>query len=119
MKRWDYLVELYQKENLLLHNLTKTPMLLLTIQAGLTALKTSECGKEDSASRNVNCPACSEEFKEIVKNVPTAQYLNSSLVCRISGAVMDERNPPLVLPNGYCYSTRVFCVDIGLDEDAR
>lgn len=28
----------------------------------------------------------------------------SSLVCRITGDVMDELNPPMVVPNGQVYS---------------
>jgi macrophage erythroblast attacher len=104
-KRWTFLASLFQEELFQLHNLTKQPMLFLTIQAGLTALKTHSC--QDPTSQNINCPVCSTVFQQIANQVPYSHHVNSSLVCRISGRLMDETNPPLVLPNGYCYSTQV------------
>jgi macrophage erythroblast attacher len=32
--------------------------------------------------------------------------VNSCIVCRITGDIMREDNPPLVLPNGYVYSQK-------------
>ena len=78
-------------------------MLTHTLQAGLTALKTHSCS---SREKNVNCPVC-VEFGELAEGLPTAHFVNSSLVCRMSGRLMDESNPPLVLPNGQVYSTMV------------
>ncbi len=37
-------------------------------------------------------------------------WTDSSLVCRVTGRIMDADNPPLMLPNGYVYSTEVFIV---------
>jgi macrophage erythroblast attacher len=113
-KRWDYLVQLFHQDNFQLNNLTKQPMLNLTIQAGLTALKTHSCNQPDS--RNVNCPVCSVTFSKISKTLPNSHHVNSSLVCRISGKLMDESNPPLVLPNGYCYSSNVFLINKALTQ---
>lgn len=33
-----------------------------------------------------------------------ARHEQTHLVCRISGSLMDEYNPPIVLPNGQVYS---------------
>ena len=39
--------------------------------------------------------------------VPSTHKVVSSLICRISGEVMDEHNPPVSLPNGQVYSEKV------------
>lgn len=36
-----------------------------------------------------------------------AHCANSRLVCKISGEVMNENNPPMMLPNGYVYGYNV------------
>lgn len=36
-----------------------------------------------------------------------AHCANSRLVCKISGDVMNENNPPMMLPNGYVYGYNV------------
>lgn len=104
--RWKKLVKDLQLDVFTLNSLTKQPMLNLTLQAGLTAMKTHSCNKTED--RNVNCPVCATEtFGALASTLPTAHHVNSSLVCRISGRIMDESNPPLVLPSGYVYSTLV------------
>jgi macrophage erythroblast attacher len=100
------LVESLKMEVFTLNSLTKQPMLNLTLQAGLTALKTHSCYNEED--KNVNCPVCATaSFGILGESLPNAHHVNSSLVCRISGKMMDESNPPLVLPNGYVYSSAV------------
>jgi len=74
--------------------------------------KSGESGEENQSKKlllqnefaSVNCPACCEDFAEIVKNVPYSHYARSQLVCRVSGEVMDENNPPMALTNGQVYS---------------
>ena len=108
------MVQLFLQDNFQLFNLTKQPMLSLTIQAGLTALKTNCCSEQES--QNVNCPVCSDSFGAIAKQLPNSHHVNSSLVCRLSGKLMDESNPPLVLPNGYCYSQNVYWFNQALKQ---
>ena len=50
------------------------------------------------------CPVCKPTGRLLSKGLPTAQQLNTQLVCRITGEVMDENNPPYTLPNGQVYS---------------
>uniref|UniRef100_K3WE88 Macrophage erythroblast attacher n=1 Tax=Globisporangium ultimum (strain ATCC 200006 / CBS 805.95 / DAOM BR144) TaxID=431595 RepID=K3WE88_GLOUD len=50
------------------------------------------------------CPSCSDVGSELCKGIPFAYHPHSRLVCRITHKVMDEHNPPRVLPNGYVYS---------------
>jgi macrophage erythroblast attacher len=64
----------------------------------------SELGDE----RNANCPVCDADgLGQLAKEVPWSHHTNSTLVCRISGRVMDENDPPLCLPNGRVYSRTV------------
>ena len=43
------------------------------------------------------------EFKELAKDLPWAKHATSKLVCYIDETLMDDTNPPMVLPNGYAY----------------
>jgi macrophage erythroblast attacher len=104
-ERWDALIDQFKKESLMINHLTPQPMLNLVLQAGLTALKTEMCF--DNEKKNLNCPCCLDTFGQLCRKLPNSHHVNSSLVCFISGKIMDESNPPLVLPNGYCYSTNV------------
>ncbi|KAE8994404.1 hypothetical protein PR003_g20537 [Phytophthora rubi] len=52
------------------------------------------------------CPACSEVGSQLCSGLPFAYHPHSRLVCRVTQSVMDEHNPPLVLPNGRVYSKR-------------
>lgn len=52
------------------------------------------------------CPACSEVGSQLCTGLPFAYHPHSRLVCRVTQSVMDEHNPPLVLPNGQVYSKR-------------
>jgi macrophage erythroblast attacher len=107
--RWKNLVKELQLDVFALNSLTKEPMLSLTLQAGLTAMKTYSCNNPED--RNVNCPVCAADtFGALSKTLPFAHHVNSALVCRISGKIMDESNPPLVLPSGYVYSTLVILI---------
>ncbi|WVW83918.1 hypothetical protein I302_105940 [Kwoniella bestiolae CBS 10118] len=55
---------------------------------------------------NVDCPTCDENLKVLSKELPMSHHVNSTIVCRISGKVMDSLNEPLAFPNGYVYSTQ-------------
>lgn len=37
-------------------------------------------------------------------DLPFSKHVHSKLVCAITRQRMDEHNPPLVTPKGYCYS---------------
>ncbi|WVQ99417.1 hypothetical protein IAU59_006551 [Kwoniella sp. CBS 9459] len=55
---------------------------------------------------NVDCPTCGEYMRVLAKEVPMSHHVNSTIVCRISGQVMDSQNEPLAFPNGYVYSSK-------------
>ncbi|KAK1931937.1 Protein MAEA [Phytophthora citrophthora] len=52
------------------------------------------------------CPACSEVGSQLCIGLPFAYHPHSRLVCRVTQSVMDEHNPPLMLPNGQVYSKK-------------
>jgi macrophage erythroblast attacher len=100
--RWDDLIALFKKEYLDLHALPLKPQLVANIQAGLASLKTPLCGRPNDC--NINCPVCVPPYSDLAVGLPFSHHENSSIVCRISSQVMNENNPPMVLPNGRVYS---------------
>eukprot|EP00002_Diphylleia_rotans_P036655 TRINITY_DN80_c0_g4_i2.p1 TRINITY_DN80_c0_g4~~TRINITY_DN80_c0_g4_i2.p1 ORF type:complete len:393 (-),score=94.05 TRINITY_DN80_c0_g4_i2:117-1295(-) len=100
--RWEDLVQQFQKDNHMLHNLTTESVMALTLQAGISAMKTPFC--YNTEHKNRNCPVCQPPLDKLAEQLPFAHLAHSSIVCRISGNIMDEDNPPMMLPNGYVYS---------------
>ena len=43
-------------------------------------------------------------MRALAADLPWAKHVKSKLVCAISKSVMDDSNPPMVLPNGRVYS---------------
>ncbi|EKX42624.1 hypothetical protein GUITHDRAFT_111306 [Guillardia theta CCMP2712] len=79
-------------------------LLMITLQAGLTCLKTTRCVEDPEP--NSGCPVCHPVLAQIAQDLPIAHHMHSTLVCSISGAIMNEHNPPMALPNGNVYSTQ-------------
>lgn len=103
-KRWEQLIEQFRNDNFKLYSLTNQPLLSMTLQAGLSALKTPMCYMDEN--KNLNCPVCNFQMGELGRALPYSHHNNSTIVCRISGEIMNENNLPMVLPNGYVYSTK-------------
>ena len=90
-----------------LNVLPPTPVLGLALYAGLASLKLPACYNQ--YSKNPDCPICDEEgLGALAKEVPWSHHVNSTIVCYLSGRIMDEDNPPMVFPDvGYVYSRNV------------
>lgn len=73
--------------------------------AGLASLKLPACYSHET--RNVDCPTCNLDLGQLAKEVPFSHHVNSTIVCRITGKIMDADNMPLVFPNGQVYSKEV------------
>lgn len=58
-------------------------------------------------------PLSHEEVQALVQGLPHSKHIHSQWVCPITKALMDENNPPMVLPNGYVYSRQA------MEEQAR
>eukprot|EP01135_Chromosphaera_perkinsii_P002490 Nk52_evm6s224 gene=Nk52_evmTU6s224 len=100
--RWNQLISQFREENYVLHSLTSPSVLCITMQAGLSALKTPMCYQE--GNKSLNCPVCTPKMGTLSEDLPFSHRIHSCLVCRISNEIMNEDNPPMVLPNGYVYS---------------
>jgi len=101
--RWAELIEQFKHDCYELFSLTSTPLLAISLEAGLSAIKTTLCGDPDT--KNVNCPTCNEKFNKIAQ-VHSALHSHSRLVCRVTGEIMSDDNPPMVLPNNEAYSRK-------------
>lgn len=105
-QRWQRLVEQFRGENFKLYQLTNASIFSITLQAGLSSLKTPQCYRKDSTARNSECPVCSDLLNKLAATLPCAHCSQSRLVCFISGDAMNEHNQPLMLPNGYVYGEK-------------
>lgn len=56
---------------------------------------------------NIDCPSCDVNLRVLAGRIPMSHHVNSTIVCRISGEVMDSENEPLAFPNGNVYSSKV------------
>lgn len=95
---WKMLIQQFWYDNYWLHQLGNNSVFTLTLQAGLSAINTSQCYKEDSSSRS---PVYSPSLNKLAQPLPIAHCTNSNLVHKISGNMMNENNLPLMLPNGH------------------
>lgn len=93
-----------------LSTLPTEPLLHLAVYAGLASLKLPAC--YDRHTKNTNCPVCDPNLGELAKEVPYSHHVNSTIVCRLSGKIMDADNMPMAFPNGYVYSKEVggYCI---------
>jgi len=102
--RWTTLTHSFRLAIYNLNTLPTEPLLHLALYAGLASLKLPAC--YDPATKNVDCPVCEAEsgLGELAEEVPFSHHLNSTIVCRLSGKIMDEDNMPMAFPSGHVYS---------------
>lgn len=75
---------------------------------GLASLKLPTCYDHDGDTKNIDCPVCDPNLGLLAKEVPFSHHVNSTIVCRLTGKIMDENNSPLAFPvNGHVYSKEV------------
>ncbi|KAI0729866.1 CTLH/CRA C-terminal to lish motif domain-containing protein [Fomitopsis betulina] len=103
MSRWNTLIQAFRLAIYNLSTLPSEPLLHLAMYAGLASLKLPAC--YDSHTKNVDCPVCDPSIGKLAEEVPFSHHVNSTIVCRITGRIMDEDNTPLAFPNsGQVYS---------------
>ncbi|PSR73987.1 hypothetical protein PHLCEN_2v10218 [Hermanssonia centrifuga] len=101
--RWTSLVQSFRLAIYNLSTLPTEPLLHLTMYAGLASLKLPAC--YDHETKNVDCPVCDDSFGALAKEVPFSHHVNSTIVCRLTGRIMDDDNWPMAFPeNGHVYS---------------
>jgi len=102
---WQRLEEQFRLDNYLLHGMPPHPLIYITLQAGLSALKTQLCYIEEKKA--TECPVCDASFGQLAQALPFSQHFKSCIICSITGQQMDEHeHAPLVLPNGFVYSKK-------------
>ncbi|XP_024383272.1 protein MAEA homolog [Physcomitrium patens] len=102
-QQWDNLTQEFKQEFYKLYGMTHEPLLNIHLQAGLSALKTPFCYEEGCTKED---PLSQEIIRKLADPLPFAKHIHSKLVCYITKEPMNDNNPPLVLPNGYVYSTK-------------
>ncbi|KAL1677988.1 CTLH/CRA C-terminal to lish motif domain-containing protein [Schizophyllum commune] len=118
--RWDTLVRSFRNAVFALNTLSPEPLLHLALYTGLASLKLRACYVKHS--KNPDCPVCdgggtdsslttssglsqlSGGLSKLAEEVPFSHHTNSTIVCRITGKIMDEDNPPMAFPSGQVYS---------------
>ncbi|TFK49073.1 hypothetical protein OE88DRAFT_1663441 [Heliocybe sulcata] len=100
--RWKTLVQAFRLAVYNLNTLPTEPLLHYALHAGLSSLKLPAC--YEPSSKNVDCPVCDASLGQLAKEVPFSHHVNSTIVCSITGKVMDGDNSPMAFPNGYVYS---------------
>ncbi|KZT69970.1 hypothetical protein DAEQUDRAFT_709310 [Daedalea quercina L-15889] len=101
--RWDALIQSFRLAIYNLSTLPSEPLLHLAMYAGLASLKLPAC--YDQQTKNVDCPVCDPSLGKLAEEVPFSHHVNSTIVCRITGRIMDEDNMPMAFPtNGQVYS---------------
>ncbi|KAH0826629.1 hypothetical protein J3R83DRAFT_4995 [Lanmaoa asiatica] len=100
--RWNSLIQAFRIAIYSLNGLPTEPLLHLALYAGLASLKLPACY---DLTHNVDCPVCDPNINVLAKEVPFSHHANSTIVCYLSGKIMDGDNMPMAFPNGYVYST--------------
>lgn len=104
--RWNTLIQSFRLAIYNLSTLPTEPLLHLAMYGGLASLKLPACYAHDT--KNVDCPACNGGLNILAKEVPFSHHVNSTIVCRLTGRIMDDDNWPMAFPrNGHVYSKEV------------
>ena len=103
--RWTTLIQSFRLAIYHLSTLPTEPLLHLAMYAGLASLKLPACYGHET--RNVDCPICNPDLGQLAKEVPFSHHVNSTIVCRLTGKIMDEDNMPMAFENGQVYSKEV------------
>ena len=120
-EQWGRLADLFWEEMLQLHGLPAQSLLTMHLHAGLAALNSppaaAPAGRAAAAAAPppgpTSDPLALPLFQKMAVGLPRAKRERSRLVCGITGFLVDEDNPPMVLSNGQVYSKG------GLDAIAR
>ena len=99
-ERWSFIAETFVNDAYQVFKLSAISALQSSAVLGLTAAKTCVCGLEGYAVRD--CPACAPLFSSIVPLLPQGPRQHTALLCPLQHCIMDDVNPPLVLPSGWC-----------------
>ncbi|WWC70193.1 uncharacterized protein I206_104143 [Kwoniella pini CBS 10737] len=98
---------LHNLESILVQTTTTGGNLTTPIGGDLSKDKKENLNEHPEKSvGNIDCPTCDDHLKVLAAELPFSHHVNSTIVCRISGEVMDSQNEPMAFPNGYVYSSK-------------
>lgn len=104
-ERWTDLINEFQSVFFQVYCMKSESPIEILFQTGLMSLKTPFC-YHTKQKHNLMCPVCCDEIGKLAQPLPASQHPVSSLLCRITGEIMDHLNQPLALPNGQVYSEK-------------
>ena len=87
--RWQNLIEQFRTENFRLYQLSNQSVFAVSLQAGLSALKTTQCYRQ-SVDRNNECPVCHAALNKLAATLPFAHCSQSRLICHITGKALGK-----------------------------
>lgn len=102
-RRWVALSKLFIKNLYDLLDINNNDDLIMYLEAGLSAYKCKQCYNKDK-DIVIDCPVCSN-FNIMSSKLPYSKHNNSYLICRYTNEIINEKNPPLILPKGQLYSS--------------
>ncbi|KAL4453459.1 hypothetical protein ABPG74_017666 [Tetrahymena malaccensis] len=104
-KRWEDLIIQFKNLCFDIYGIPSNSLFSTTLRAGISCLKTLNCINQEY-QYPYKCPVCSPYINEMVKIIPFTHRVTSSLICRITGDVMDEHNPPYITKDNQVYSQK-------------
>ena len=112
--RWSALIQSFRQSIYTLNTLPSIPLLNLALYSGLASLKLPTCYNDTHTdTKNVDCPVCDPSLGRLANEVPFSHHVNSTIVCRVSGKIMEGDNMPLAFPcsgNVYSREVRLFSI---------
>ena len=109
--RWQNLIEQFRTENFRLYQLSNQSVFAVSLQAGLSALKTTQCYRQ-SVDRNNECPVCHAALNKLAATLPFAHCSQSRLICHITGKPLGKTKfpygsplDPLWIPFGFPFGS--------------
>lgn len=111
--QWNALADAFYKELYRLNNMTQQSLLTLELQAGLSALKSPAASSKHESKED---PLHHQGFRSLAEGLPYAKHVHSRLICAITKEIMNENNPPMVLPTGTVYSQNAIQLNTSADS---
>ncbi|EGR34258.1 macrophage erythroblast attacher, putative [Ichthyophthirius multifiliis] len=103
--RWNDIINQFKQLDFKLNSITSNSQLKVSLQAGLSTLKTINCCNPKYQCPD-KCPICTPNIQKLCENVPSTHKSFSTLICRITNEVMNENNYPMVLNNNQVISQK-------------
>ncbi|CAA9990017.1 conserved Plasmodium protein, unknown function [Plasmodium knowlesi strain H] len=111
-RRWSKVIKSFQHVYSEITGVLNKPLLELLLKAGISVVKTEQCGK----NKSTKCPTCINELKHTIKEVPHIQKTKSFFVCPYTSEVMDEKNPPFTTPAGHVFSEKAISLFVKSED---